>query len=248
MHLFDKVVFTGGGDFGQYKVVDTIYCGRKARVLFGDNHSPQSGMARDGLPELLFEYNQRFLEMIESVRPKKLLVIGGGVFMLPTAAFRRFSEMQIDVVEIDQILVDLAYEFFEAPTDSRFQVFVQDGETYVKNCNEKYDMIILDAFSGYTIPGHLLEYSAAELYNSHLSRSGVVAINFISRYAPAGRWLAHEIVDTFSQVFENVELYRADLEYGHAEEQNLVLAASQKKLQFDYLHSNDVIELLYKPL
>jgi hypothetical protein len=53
--------------YGSYKVVDTIYNGRPARMLYGAKNSPQSGIAFDDSPELLFDYNQRFLEIALSL-------------------------------------------------------------------------------------------------------------------------------------------------------------------------------------
>lgn len=234
------IIFEGESPYGRYKVVDTLYNDRKARVLYGDRRSPQSGAARDENPELLFDYNQRFLEMIMSVRPKKVLVIGGGAFMLPIAAYHRFSDITFDVVEIDQLLVDISYEHFDLPRDKRMRVHVMDGAEFVQGTKEKYDLIIIDAFSGYTIPPHLLEENTLKQYKRHLSRKGIVTINFISEYKPQRFRLAHELMRSFSALFPHCALFQADDDYPRGEEQNLLLAASNKPFHFDYLHSQEL--------
>lgn len=242
--MFHKELFSGSSQYGNYRVVDMRYNGRKARLLYGDDNTPQSGVALDDNPELLFDYNQRFLEMVESTRPKKLLVIGGGVFMLPKAALERFKDMEIHVVEIDQLLVDLARKYFDLPQDSRMKIFVQDGKEFIQNSLHRYDMIILDAFTAFTVPEYLIDQAAAALYRSHLTEGGCIAINFISKFTGRGRWLAHAIVGAFEAVFPEMELYQADPDYYRDEEQNLLFVAANKEMRFDYLQSHDVLEMM----
>ena len=247
MAFGQKIIFNGSSENGKYKVVDMQYVGRDARVLYGGGRSPQSGVALDDDPELLFEYNQRFMEMIISKRPKKILVIGGGVFMLPTAVINRFPDIAVDVVEIDGLLVDLARKYFDLPQTSRLKIFIEDGKTYLENTPQQYDMIIVDAFSGFTIPHHLLERSAAVLYKKHLRKNGVVAINFISEFIGPRHRLTHDIVYTFSEVFAFQDLYQADSDYPKKEDQNLLFIAGRDTVEFDYLQSVSVIDLVHAP-
>jgi len=240
MSFARKVLYSESSPYGSYKVVDMVYDGRPARVLYGDGRSPQSGVAKDDNPGLLFDYNQRFLEILMSKQPKRVLIIGGGAFMLPTAAFHRFSRMRIDVVEIDPLLVTIARDYFDLPASKRLQVHVDDGAHFLMETKQRYDAIILDAFSGYTIPGQLIDDAAIALYRKHLTRGGIVAMNFISEYKPTRRRLAHTLLDDFGASFKNVSLYQADPHYWHGEEQNYVLVAANKPVSFDYLQSTQV--------
>lgn len=235
-----KVLFKGESTFGRYKVVDMSYNGRPARVLFGNRATPQSGVAKDNEPDLLFHYNQRFLEMMMSKRPKRVLVIGGGAFMLPIAAFNQFPDLSIDVVEIDPLLVDISKDFFDLPDDTRLSIHIGDGAEFVRTTKKRYDMIIIDAFSGFTIPHHLIESSTIQAYEKRLKRHGVIAINFISEYKSGQFKLAHELIDTFSQTFSHISLYQADAAYPKGEDQNLLLVASHAATHFDYLYSQEL--------
>ncbi len=235
-----KVLYSGKSQHGSYKIIDAMYNGRPARVLYGDKQTPQSGMAMDDDPYLLFSYNQRFIEMVLSVRPKKLLVIGGGAFMLPISAFHRFPDMVIDVVEIDPLLVQLSRDFFELPESERLRVYVGDGAEFIKTTKEKYDMIIIDAFSGFTIPHHLLERDMLLHYKKHMKRNGVIALNFISEYTPTRGEFAHEVIAGFREVFKWCGLYQAEPGYDKGDEQNHVLAASDSPVSFDYLQSTEL--------
>lgn len=233
-------IHSASSEYGTYRIVDTTYNNRPSRLLYGTDNSPQSGIALDDDPELLFDYNQRFLEMIMSHHPRKILVIGGGAGTLPAAAYRLFSNLTIDAIEIDGLLVELAFKYFDLPRSPRLRPIVDDAHRYLNKTNDRYDMIIIDAFSGYTVPPHLLQLSAIIQYQDHLSNYGTVAINFIAEYKQGRPSLAHEIIASFSEVFSYVDVYQSDPGYSRGADQNLILVASENEIHFDYLQSEKV--------
>lgn len=233
-----KLLFDETSDFAHYRVIEQVYDGRQSRILYGNNKSPQSGLALDDDPDLLFDYNQRFLEISLSVSPKRALVIGGGGFTLPTALLTRFPWLKLDVVEIDPVLPQIARDYFELPNTKRLQIFTEDGRAFLERTKTKYDLIILDAFGGYVIPKQLLTLEAVDLYKKHLARGGVLSINFIAGYSDGRLSLTQEILATFSQRFPALELYRADRGLPIGIEQNLVLVAGNKIPSLDYLQSS----------
>jgi len=246
MTIAKKTLFTTKTAFSSYKVVDRIYNYRPARVLYGVGRSPQSGVALDDEPELLFHYNQRFLEIVISIHPKSILIIGGGAFTLPTYLFNRFEDMNIDVVEIDPELTAIAHDYFDLPHDERLTVINMDGRKYINTTSKKYDLIILDAFSGYDIPRYLLTAEAVNAYKKCLTPKGLIAVNFISTYYSYKQFLTHEIMATFESVMEYIELYPADHDNDRRSEQNLILVASNRLHSLDYLQASSV-ELLFQP-
>ena len=172
MPFLRKTIYTRKSAYGSYKIIDMNYYGRPSRVLFGDHKTPQSGMALDDAPELLFHYNQRILEMMLSYASmKRALVIGGGVGMLPVAAYRHLLDLTLDVVEIDPLLTELAYRYFNFPKDKRMNVYNEDGAAFVAETNQRYDMICVDAFTGFVIPPHLFEVSTVKQYKRKLTKN-----------------------------------------------------------------------------
>lgn len=236
--LFPHLVSSIKSEYGSYKVVDTVYNGRPARMLYGEKNSPQSGIATDESAELLFDYNQRCLEIAMSQPPTSVLVIGGGAFTFPRALYDRFPSASIDVVEIDPALVAAAYKYFDLPHDDRLTVFIEDGARYATRAKKRYDLIVIDAFSGYTIPPHLIEQAAVSQYARLLSENGVLAMNFISAYKQGRPSLGHEIVAAFGESFADIALYPSDPTYYKGEEQNFILTASHHPVHFEYLQSN----------
>jgi spermidine synthase len=236
-----QVLYDGSTDMGHYKVVETAYNGRRARLLYGGHNTPQSGLALDDNDELLFDYNQRFLEIAQSLAPRRVLVIGGGAFTLPKALLEHFRDTAVDVVELDPLLPELAFRYFGLEADPRLRIFVDEGRHFIDDMTESYDLIIVDAFSEFTIPRQLYTAGAVERYGQLLTQHGVLAMNFIAPYKGMKKTLAHELVATFCTGFKAVSLYPADHTYVTKYDQNLLLVASHDETSnLDYLHSQTV--------
>ncbi|MEO7904267.1 MAG: fused MFS/spermidine synthase [Candidatus Saccharimonadales bacterium] len=238
-----ETLYVGSTSFGDYRVIDTMYNGRMSRILYGSNNTPQSGLAMDDDPELLFDYNQRFLEIAQSTQPEAVLIIGGGAMTLPTALSRQLPQTTIDVVEIDPLLPQLAADYFGFGRCERTTVVIDDGVDYIKRCAKQYDMIIVDAFSGDEVATALFSASIASEYQRCLAQDGIVVVNFISKYHTRHRVLTHDLVDNFQSVFDVVIIYPADHDEPRREEQNLILVAAANLTSLDYLQS-DVVDVL----
>ena len=237
----NKLLHRETSQYGTYRVIDMMYNGRPSRMLFGDDKSPQSGISLDDSAELLFDYNQRFIEIVASVRPQKVLVIGGGAFSLPMAIIERFDDITVDVVEIDPVLVDISKQYFNLTNSPRLNIHVTDGRQFIEDVKSKYDLIIIDAFSGLDIPSSLVSVEAAKLYKSALSPGGAVALNFISAYHTTKPALAHRLIATFEPIFSNVEIFPAEYSARVKKPDNLILIATDgNTLQLDYFQSASI--------
>lgn len=237
----EKILFKGESLYGRYQVVDRVYEGRPARLLMSGKEAPQSGLARDDNPELLFDYNQRFMEIALSLQPRSVLVIGGGAFTLPKALVERFETVRVDAVEVDPLLPRIAYEYFDLPQHPHLRVITQGGREFIDAASERYDLVVVDAFDEYDIPRPLLTVQAAKRYAKLLSPGGVLAINIIAAYSGHRPTLVHQMLATFREVFTSIDIYPADPYYGKRGEQNLLFVATQgPPPSFDYLQSAEV--------
>jgi len=222
------VVWEGDTAYGHYQVVDTLYDGRPARVLYsGDRQAAQSGIANDAKPDLLFDYNQRFFELVTALAPKTVLLIGGGVGTLPKALLAALPDVRIDMVEPDADLVELAYRYFDLPVDERLAIFTTNGRTFLRGHASRYDMIVVDAFTHTTIPRDLKTADAFQAYYNHLRPQGVLAVNVISGYyGPSSHVLQHMYVAALHS-FDAVDIFLASRGYSLWLPQNFVLTAQK---------------------
>jgi spermidine synthase len=237
------VLWEGETEFGRYQVIDTLYDGRPARVLYsGDRQAAQSGAAKDNNPDLLFDYNQRIFELVTNLPPGRLLLIGGGVCTLPIALLKAIPRINIDVVEIDSGLTELAHRFFGLQETSRLRIFHTDGRSFLRESTERYDMILVDAFVHTAIPRDLKTTEAIKALHDHLRPKGVVAMNVISGYHGESSHILREVYAGFCQAFDVVHIFLASRGYSLWLPQNFVLTAqkgSQLPLQ-DYIRYHAV--------
>lgn len=132
------------------------------------------------------------------------LFVGGGAFSLPRRFLQGNPSIGIDVVEIDPAVVRVSREYLNLSDDPGFGISVGDGRVFLNSAEGKYDLVGINAYSGGTIPAHMLTVEFFELVSSRLADDGVLAINLIG--ATEGRLakvteIAH---NTLSEVFPAV--------------------------------------------
>lgn len=222
------IVWEGDTAYEHYQVVDTPYDGRPARVLYsGDRRAAQSGVAKDGGPDLLFDYNQRLFELVTALTPAKLLLIGGGVFTLPAALLDALPELHIDAVEPDAKLTELAYTYFNVPVTERLTIFNTDGRTFLREHATRYDMVIVDAFTHTTMPKDILTWQAFQAYYKHLETRGVLAMNVISGYHGSKAQMIKLAYAAAISQFDTADIFLASRGYSLWLPQNFVLTAQK---------------------
>jgi hypothetical protein len=82
--------------------------------------------------------------------------------------------------EIDEAVVAAAYRYFSFIADSAatVEVRVGDGRLALQDESQRrYDVLVVDAFAGDSIPVHLLTREAAMLYRERIKPGGVIALH-----------------------------------------------------------------------
>jgi spermidine synthase len=224
--MTDTLLYETDTSHNHYQVWDMNYDGRLARVLYsGKRQAAQSGIAYDGNSDLLFDYNQRLYELVSAVLPARLLLIGGGMFTLPTALLAALPSIKIDVIELDSGLDAIAEAFFDLKPNARLRIIHGDGREYLDSNMTPYDMILIDAFSHTTTPHSLTSNDAAAACRKNLRGNGIVAVNIISAYYGRGAKIISEQVNAYETSFDRVDIFPASHEYSLWLPQNLVLIA-----------------------
>lgn len=212
--------------FSHYLIEDEIYNGRPARVLYGGNQLvAQSGMPRDNNLEPLFDYNQRFREIVHGVRPKRLLQLGGGAFTLPAVLVKEDKDLQLDVVEIDGELPDISRRYFDLRPNRRMTIYIKDGNQYVAEAEHAYDMIIMDVFDDAAIPAAFQTEAFIRNLRLRCTKQGIVAMNVIGSLQGMGSSVLRLLHGRLRDVFPTVQIFPAARDYSLWMSQNYVLAA-----------------------
>ena len=185
-----------------YRDINVVQTGDRRCLVFnvhrGDRNQTCVNMAnRD---KLVFTYTKMsFAGLLLTPSPKKILIAGLGGGTLPLAFNDLFPDAQIDVIEVDQAVVNVAKQFFSFAENANMSVAVNDARVFVKRAGilgEKYDYIILDAFGGDYIPEHLLTQEFLEEVKQIMTDDAVLVANTFS----TSRFYDHESV-TYQHVF-----------------------------------------------
>lgn len=179
----------------------------RARYLRFDR-SYQSGMMHNDHFESPFLYAAyAHLGLIFTPQTKRVLVIGLGGGSIPKRFWRDYPEMTIDVAELDPMVVDVAKRFFQVREDPRLRITAQDGRLFLRRAQQKYDMIIIDAYFSESIPFHLSTREFYQLAAERLAPGGVIVSNVIGALQGPQSPLFHAIYKTQAEVFPALYLF-----------------------------------------
>ncbi len=179
-----------------------------------------------------------YLHLAFAVKPdaRSALVIGLGGGSLVKRMWRDYPDLEIDAVEIDEQVVDIAREYFALPDDSRIRVFVDDGRAFLGYCAETYDLIFIDAFDDDHIPRPLLTEECLRECRDRLSPDGVVAYNVIGAVTGDHSKPFRSLYRTAANVWRNVWVFPIGSADGATDStRNMIMLASDADLSEDQL-------------
>ncbi len=133
-------------------------------------------------PTAYYAKNGPLSDIFAAYRPAKIagVGLGAGAINCYTAPGRHFTffELDPDVVKIAE-----RHFTFLSKCQPNPGMYVGDGRLELaKLKKEKFNLIVLDAFTSDAIPTHLLTKEAFELYFQRLEAGGVLAIHISNRY------------------------------------------------------------------
>lgn len=135
--------------------------------------------------------------------PRSILQIGLGGGALNRFLAATLPGTTLHTAELDGDVLAMAEKYMAFQPTERDQVTVEDGRTFLKRDQDKYDWIFLDAFRSGHVPLHLKSREFYELVRAHLAPGGVVAAN-----AMHGTRLYDSDLATFLAVFPEVHVFR----------------------------------------
>jgi hypothetical protein len=151
-----------------------------------------------------------------SRKPKRVGVIGLGVGTL--AAYGQPGDT-ITFYEINPLVEPIARNLFTYLRESPAQISVVtgDGRLSLQHApSQRFDVLVVDAFTGDAIPLHLLTRQAMDIYRAHLAPDGIIAFHVSNSYVDLAPEIARvaeseglqsSVVESFSVPTEGA--YRA---------------------------------------
>ncbi|MEL7622099.1 MAG: fused MFS/spermidine synthase [Clostridiales bacterium] len=130
-----------------------------------------------------------------------LLILGLGTGTYATQCLDYFPGIEVEGVEIDEKIVNLAKEYFRLPAE--VSVSVNDGRAYLQNSGT-YDVILVDAYQDITIPFQMSSREFFGMVKDHLKENGVMVVNMNMRSNKEGSindYLCDTIASQFPYVY-----------------------------------------------
>ncbi len=160
-------------------------------------------MKQEGLTGMYYDYAMAAPLMTPQENPGdcSVLILGMGTGTYATQCSRYFGKMDIEGVEIDGKITELARTYFELPEE--VQVNTYDGRAYLNAIEEKYDVIMVDAYQDITIPFQMSSVEFFTLVKEHLKDGGVMVVNMNMRGTGEGN-INQYLSDTIASIFEQV--------------------------------------------
>ena len=136
---------------------------------------------------MIFGYTQMMLTgLYLNPGPKRILIIGEGGGTIPTVLQQTLPDAQIDLVEIDKSVDDVARAYFDFKPGAKTRVAIEDGRVFVKRITAQkpnYDLVLLDAFDADYVPEHMLTREFLQEVKADMAPGGVIVANTFSNSA-----------------------------------------------------------------
>jgi predicted membrane-bound spermidine synthase len=135
------------------------------------------------------------------------MVLGGGSYTLPRAWLKSGFGKQIQVVEIDPIVTQIARDQLWVPVRKRLHVEHRDARLglRLRPENERYDLVIGDAIRDLTVPYHLVTDEFNTEIKRRLRHRGYYILNAVdSRRTPR---FVPSLIKTLAERFSVVEVW-----------------------------------------
>ncbi len=136
-----------------------------------------------------------------------VLVLGMGTGTFATECYRYFEGAQIEGVEIDKKIIDLAYDKFGLPEDERIKCVEYDARAFLRDAG-KYDVIMVDAYRDITVQFQLSSVEFFSEVKAHLNEGGVMVLN-LNMTSKEENSINDYLCDTVDSVFGSVYTAKA---------------------------------------
>ena len=231
-----SVVFDTDSSYARYQVERSLYRGKLANLLKMDNKGIQSAYYVNEPNEPVLSYAQQTLDTINQLESiDSVLVIGGGAYTIPTQIHSSYPEAEIQIVEIDPAMDKIATDYFGFKPNDKTAIAYEDGRTFLNKNTEKYDVIIIDAFSFLTPPFQISTLEAVERIHNSLNEPGVVIVNVASR---ANKQILSSLYKTYMQKFNYSTIHKANESYPDNISQNYLLYTSDDPATIEKISAN----------
>lgn len=200
----------------------------------------------DDPSELPVEYTRKMLVGLAYSRDVESIVeigSGGGRFATFVSSLLQ-GVGTVTTVELDEEVIRLSEKYFGLVNRDNLRIVHSDGRMFLMETNDKYDIIVVDAYRGPFVPFHLLTKEFYDIAMERLSDGGVLVQN-----VEPSTMLFESAISTIASVFDNIDIYPAGgnvvvVAYNGPEKSNEELQAQAVAIDANYRPRYSISEML----
>lgn len=214
-----KIHYHSEGVLGQVKVIDFQPFEDQPQRSFRGlvvNNTLQTVLELGNPDKNFWHYTEVMVNLISQFpKGSKVLVLGMGGGTLVRQLVQ--AGYEVEAVEIDGRLEQLAKQYFNLPDD--VPVFLDDARHFIKTTPSKYDVIIYDTFRGESAPEHVLTLESLADTRDNLLPGGWLLVNFYGYWESERGAIGHAVFKTLSHAGFQTKVVATE---GSEDDRNLV--------------------------
>jgi len=172
-------------------------------------------------------------------RAQSCLVLGLGGGSIPRMLAAARPQIEVEAVEIDPAVVELAARYFDIRALPRLTIHLEDAAVFLRRCTTQYGIVVVDTYIGEQLPDQCATRDFIGDARKCLLDDGVLAVNWLSGNSQTRDTLLENIESVFGQVWQLPGLRSRNLLYfapARKTTRQAVLSAAaavQAKIPFD---------------
>lgn len=200
-----KEIYRSYDEYGPVQVFDD---GNQRRLAFGEGDH-QSCMLKAQPTQLHYEYTRAMvIALLFNPKAKETLLLGLGAGSLANF-LHHCSTLSITAIELRQLVIDVAYRYFELPRSDRLQIHNENALHFLQRSEPcDYDLIFSDIYTGDGVDDLQLQESYLDMCRQCLNDNGWLILNC---------WREHQSDQDLIQVLQDrfTELYCCTTQSGN---------------------------------
>lgn len=205
-----QTLYNSDGINGQVRVLDFFHQSPggpvPARAMLVNNQA-QTVVFRNQPMVDYWTYTAFMPVLVDLFKPRNVLLLGlGGGTVLKKLNQKGY---QVDVVEIDKRIKEVAIKYFDVPPSTN--IIIEDGRRFINSTSKKYDLVIFDMFAAESPPVHLFTKECFMEVQNLLTEDGKVIINFFGFLEGERGVAAKGLLKTTESAFKETALFATTL-------------------------------------
>ncbi len=203
----------------------------------------QSAIVKSSPEKLVMQNLQYLMGILLFIdAPKNILLLGVGAGSLVHFLRFHFPASHITGIDLDAQLLQLAQRELLLPTaDKNLSYVIADARQYIKDCDEQYDLIVVDIFDGSQTPQWVFSLEFTQKLQRCLNPRGALAYNLLINsergfqqfYAQLRQLFRRQTLCLESEQYANILLYGLNFSAAAKSMGELLQMAQQAEQRFD---------------